>query len=199
MRRTAERAHGKQDFLLRRQALYLSGYDAAADTADWLAHQQRIERSDDWLTAWLNARSVAAVAARQGDLDRMAHFIDSVLADDDASEAANLNYWAYWIGEAPHVQLSDDFIASRRLGAWHGAQLFDHLVRGLIPQQGFFDLSVHTLWTLLASRPNLLRGGGPTPIALRDRLSVMLDERELSARTRRELEGIRYAIRLSEA
>ncbi|MGW6771358.1 helix-turn-helix domain-containing protein, partial [Streptomyces sp. NPDC055037] len=41
MRRTAERARGAESFLLRRQALYLAGYDDRADTPGWLARQQR--------------------------------------------------------------------------------------------------------------------------------------------------------------
>ncbi|MEV8343189.1 helix-turn-helix domain-containing protein [Streptomyces niveus] len=199
MRRTAEEARGADAFLLRRQALYLSGYDDQVDTADWLAHQQRTERPGGWLTNWLNSRSVAAVAARQGDREYMGHFISRTLHDDDAAEAANLNYWAYWIGEAPHIQLSDDFIGSPSPGPWSGHKLMDHLVRGLTPDHGFFDLNVHTLWTLLAARPNVLRSGGASARTLRDRVPVMLDERELSARTRRELDAIRYAIRLAEA
>lgn len=198
MRRTAEQARGGDHFLLRRQSLYLAGYDDDAETSDWLAHQQRTERPDGWLTHWLNSRSVAAVAARQGDRDRMSHFITATLDDDEAGEAANLNYWAYWIGEAPHVQLSDDFIAAE-VGPWPGDRLLQHLVRGLTPAHGFFDLNVHTLWALLTVRPNLLRSGVPAARALRDRLPVMLDSRELSARARRELDGIRYAIRLAEA
>ncbi|MET8699457.1 helix-turn-helix transcriptional regulator [Kitasatospora sp. NPDC004723] len=196
MRRTAEEARGNDQFLLRRQALYLAGLDDQSDTSSWLAHQQRTEAPTGWLSTWLNLRSVAMVAARHGDQDRLAYFINTALADD-AGATANLNYWAYWIGELP-LELSDKFIADSTPAHWSGHKLLAHLAEGLNVDHGYLDLNIHTVWSLLQVRPNLLRLGVATTV-LRDRLPMMLDSAEVSARGRRELESIRYAIRLAEA
>ncbi|MGW2511887.1 transcriptional regulator [Streptomyces scopuliridis] len=153
-----------------RQAPYLAGYDDRADTP-----------------GRLNSRSVAVVAARPGDRDRMRHFIDSALVDDDA-------------GEAPHIPLSEDFIAARTPGHRPGDKLKRHLVRGLTPRHGqLFDLDVHTLRALPAARPNLLRPRGQAGSAPGACLPALLDDRELSARAGREWQGIRYVITLAEA
>ncbi|MFD9066940.1 helix-turn-helix domain-containing protein [Kitasatospora purpeofusca] len=196
MRRTAEEARGGEQFLLRRQALYLAGLDDQEDTGSWLAHQQRLERPTDWLSNWLNLRSVAMVSARHGDQEHLAHFIDTALADE-AGAAANLNYWAYWIGELP-LEHSDAFIADSTPPQWSGHKLLAHLADGLSIDHGYVDLNIHSVWSLLQVRPNLLRPGVTTSV-LRDRLPMMLDSAGISTRGRRELESIRYAIRLAEA
>ncbi|MFE6055860.1 helix-turn-helix domain-containing protein [Kitasatospora sp. NPDC056446] len=196
MRRTAEESHGSHRFLLRRQALYLAGLDDHDDTRSWLTHQQRSERPGDWLSTWLNSRSVAMVSARHGDPDRLTRFIDTALADE-AGAAANLNYWAYWIGELP-LEPSDQFIAHPAPGPWSGHKLLTHLVAGLHTGHGYLDLNIHTVWSLLQARPDLLRSRA-SAAALRDRLPVMLDSAGVPPRRRRELENIRYAIRLAEA
>lgn len=196
MRRTAEEARDGDQFLLRRQALYLAGLNDQDDTGSWLAHQQRAERPTDWLSNWLNQRSVAMVSARHGDQDRLASFIDTALTDE-AGAAANLNYWAYWIGEIP-LELSDTFIADSTPQRWSGHKLLAHLADGLTIDHGYLDLNIHTIWSLLQARPNLLHPGAATTV-LRDRLPMMLDSAGISTRGRRELESIRYAIRLAEA
>ncbi|MGQ4516810.1 helix-turn-helix domain-containing protein [Streptomyces sp. DW26H14] len=198
MRRTAEQACGQGDFLLHRQALYLSGYDRRPEAADWLADQHRTVRPDNWLTHWLHERSVGAVAARQGDPERLRHFV-AFTSEDEARERANLNYWAYWVGEAAHIELSDDFIADRHADSWPGDKLMTHLVMGLTPRHGFFDLNVHTLWSLIAQHPELLGVKNAAATQLRCLLPMLLDNHEISSHARRELEGIRYAIRLAEA
>jgi transcriptional regulator with XRE-family HTH domain len=198
MRRAAEQARSPDQFLLRRQALYLAGFDDQTDTAEWLEHQQRTTRPADWLADWLNARSVAAVAAKHGDRDRMAHFIATRLVDDDAGEAANLNYWAYWIGETEQIELSDAFITSSGPRPWSGRKLMQHLVRGLTPAHDYVEMNVHTLWALLAARPRLLHEASAVARSLPDRIAVLLDSGDLSVQAGRELEGIRYASRLAE-
>jgi hypothetical protein len=114
------------------------------------------------------------------------------------AEAANLNYWAYWVGGIQHLGLSDEFIADRTPRPCPGDKLLPHLIGGLAPHNGYVDLDIHSLWSLLQIRPNLLRSGAAAR-ALRDRLPVKLDCRGLSPCGRRELESIRYAVLLAEA
>jgi hypothetical protein len=170
LRQTVETSRGPGDFLQQRQALYLSGYDGG--TRDWVDAQQRHQRPDTWLMRWLTARSIASVATRWGDRERLDHFVETI-ADDDLGEAANLAYWAYWVGEM-RPELSDDFMASGTLGTWEGRVLLDHLLRRLTPDHEYLVLYVHTLWALLAVRPGLLRLQGRSAM-LGDRLEAVLN------------------------
>ncbi|MFC1434372.1 helix-turn-helix domain-containing protein [Streptacidiphilus sp. N1-3] len=199
MRATAESARTPEHFLLRRQALYLAGYDRASDTAAWVDHQQATARPEGWLDQWLSARSVASVAARQGDRDRIAAFVRNELLDDDRGEVANLNYWAYWTGEIPGVELDDTFMGIRRPDSWHGRRLLHHVADRLDPAYGYLDLYVHTLWALLAARPQLLHDGSIDRAVLRERVEILLDGPEISTQVDRELSGVRYALRLAGA
>ncbi|MEU3232881.1 helix-turn-helix domain-containing protein [Nocardiopsis alba] len=197
LRRATEYATAPGDFLLRRQALYLSGYDDATDVDAWSAEQQRHLGPDDWLSRWLTARSLASVATRYGDTERTDVFVES-LDGDDRAEAANLAYWAYWIGET-HTELSDDFMATGKLGVWEGRRLLTHLVNRMHPGHGYLALYVHTVWALLMARPHLLASAPDVAAALADRVEKLLDGPEAPASVRRELDGIRYAIRLAQA
>jgi plasmid maintenance system antidote protein VapI len=174
VRRIAESANGPEDILTRRQALYLVSFDPAPDTGPWMQSRQRGRRSQGWLADWLDARSVASVAVRQGDRDRMTHFIERTLVDSDPGETANLNYWAYWVGERPQLHGSDAFMAAPVTpGTWGGQRLLSHLADHLTPELGFSELYVHTLWSLLAVRPHLLQAAGTSVEALRERVEVL--------------------------
>jgi len=197
MRALAEAAREPDQFLLRRQALYLAGYDSSSDTVDWLGHRQRQAEPEGWLDRWLNARSVASVSARHGDGDQITAFVRNTLLDDDAGETANLNYWAYWVGELPDIQLDDTFMGTCSPASWHGGRLLRHVTDRLDPTFGYLDLYVHTLWALLAARPQLLHDGSVDTQVLRGRVEFLLDGPGISSQADRDLSGIRYALRLA--
>ena len=71
---------------------------------------------------------MASVGARQGD-----------------RESANLNYWAYWVGEIPDTQLDDAFMGTCQPGSWHGRKLLHHIADRLDPALGYVDLYAYAL------------------------------------------------------
>ena len=56
-------------------------------------------RGDGWSPIWVAKRSLAVCRARGGDPELLRQFIAHDL-NDDICEAASLNYWAYWLGQA---------------------------------------------------------------------------------------------------
>ncbi|MFI1385263.1 transcriptional regulator [Embleya sp. NPDC020886] len=142
---------------------------------------------------------MASVAVRQGNPERRTNFIEHTLVDSDPGETANLNYRAYWVGGLPQLHGDDAFMAAPVTpGAWSGRRLLAHLAGHLTPGLGFSELCVHTLWSLFTVRPHLLQAAGVDTDVLRERVDVLLDGATLTTQARRELDAVRYAVRLSK-
>lgn len=185
--------------LLRRQAHYVASFDEGDDTADWLAETQRAEerragRAGDWTPSWAVIRSGAHTLARIGDREGLQHFIRTRLTDERC-ELANLNYWAYWLGEVTEPQLTDLFMIELSPDAWRGTEVLRHLSTKLDSANPYVDVVVHTLWALIMLRPAALEPG--TAGELRQRVARLMDEDGVSAQSRRELEAVAYALRMT--
>jgi transcriptional regulator with XRE-family HTH domain len=205
LRATAERSHtGRQPnetsgTLLRRNVYYSLSWNPSSETAAWLREleqreQRRLGRLDAWSPSWTAARSLVVARARQGDKEPLRHFIRTALSSD-ACQAANLNYWAYWIGETAETYSSDEFMAGD-LGPWSGAALLRRLAANLVVTEPLADLYAHSLWALLERRGRLLEDDGQLACSLIARVDALLAEGELSVQSRRELEQVHYGVRL---
>ncbi|GAB2962229.1 hypothetical protein GCM10027075_72480 [Streptomyces heilongjiangensis] len=198
LRSTTEAAarQGEGGVLLHRQALYLASYDRGPDAAAWTAHTLHRRRDvlarRGWSPHWAEARSTATALARLGDPQPLLDFIDRALADDDTAEAANLNYWALWLGALPLPQPDDAFMRNRDLSGWDPVTLLRGLARRLHLAPGYVDLYAHSLWALLTAFPWLSQAAGPLADPLREQASQLLDGTALSARSRRELACVHY-------
>lgn len=197
---TAEQAakESTEGALLRRQAHYVAGFDNSSDTTEWLAVMQRAEQrrlssESEWTPSWAVVRSGAHSLARAGDTEALPQFIDMHISTD-ACEVANLNYWAYWLGEISAPQLADTFMVELDLGSWHGGRLLRHLTGRLSVDNPYVDVVAHTLWALIIRKPVLLNSG--TAVDLGESVSRILDEGTISRRSQRELEEVLYALRM---
>lgn len=190
-------AHG---LLLARQAYYLIGFDTTPDTMAWLARMYRTDRrivrpARGWSPGWPLARSTASALTRLGDPEPMRRFISDQLRDE-AGERANLNYWAFWVGDFAGQQTSDAFIGSTPPSAWHGNRLMRHLLDRLHGNIGFLELNIHTLWSLVRVRPELLSDPSVAD-EIAAKIEQLLDENLVSAASQRELDALRYAIAIA--
>jgi transcriptional regulator with XRE-family HTH domain len=198
LRRAAENPPGPADkgSLIRRQVAYLASFDRTPDTAGWLAElRSSLTRAGGARISpsWAEARSIAIALDRQGDADSLTRFIHA--GRDDAWETANLNYWAYWVGETRTVERDDSFMTAG-LGRWRGLVLLDHLTARLGPDADDLPLNVHTVWALLIARRGLLDDDPAVSQALAGRVRKLLDTNGLPASVRTEVESIRAALRL---
>jgi hypothetical protein len=189
---------GPDGLLLRRQAYYLLGFDPGS--ADWLTDKYRADRralspTRGWSAGWPLARSTASALTRVGDPEPMRRFITDQLSDE-TTEAANLNYWAFWTGELAEPQASDAFIGALPLDAWHGQRVARHLLDRLHGNIGFMELNIHSLWALIRIRPGM--AADPALAGdLDSRIRRLLDENLVSAPARGELEALRYGIAMA--
>lgn len=186
--------------LVRRQIAYLASFDGARATNEWLAELRASVRwstqGDGWSPQWAEARSIAVGLGRQGNPDALARFVDAG-RDSDSWETANLNYWAYWVGETNRIERDDSFMASG-LGRWRGLTLLDHLTARIEPGANHLTLNVHTVWSLLLRRRNLLEDDAELTRSLALRVGMLLDAADVAPRVRTDLEQIRSALALAQ-
>lgn len=186
------------DSLLHRQALYLASYDRGPKATSWTAQTLHARRDvlarRGWSEGWAEARSTATALARLGDPQPLLDFIERSLADDDAAETANLNYWAYWLGGVRLPQANDGFMRERGPASWDPVTLLRGLTYGMHDAPGYVDLYVHTLWTLLTAYPWLPQASRGLADELADRTGRLLDGGSTSSRSHRELQAMHYVL-----
>lgn len=196
LRVLAERSFGREEHLLiHRQACFLASLDPGSGAAAWIRPSPRtmehLRARAGWSPYWADARSLSIALARAGEPDLLEGFIAHT-SGDEACERANLNYWAYWVGEWSGRQPGDHFMIDSAL-PWSGARLYAHLSTRLEPTSRV-DLNVHTLWALLQVRPGLPADDPASTARLLDRSARLLDSDVLSDQARGELGSVRYAL-----
>ncbi|HET6288048.1 MAG TPA: hypothetical protein VFG15_15015 [Amycolatopsis sp.] len=82
--------------------------------------------------------------------------------------------------------------------AWSGVRLFHHLVSRLDPASPHLPLNLHTMHTLVASRPALLSGHPATREALAEVLDTVDAANVLTRDGRDQVAGLHYALRLAD-
>jgi len=140
-------------------------------------------------------RSTASALTRLGDPEPMRRFIADQLCDE-AGECANLNYWAFWVGDFAEQQTGDAFIGTTPLTAWHGNRLMRHLLDRLYGNIGFLELNIHTLWSLIRIRSEMITGP-PVAQEMAAKVERLLDESLVSMAARKELDALWYAIAIT--
>ncbi|MGE0170940.1 helix-turn-helix domain-containing protein [Nocardioides sp.] len=192
LRRAADTSAGdERGAMVRRQVKFLVAENPAS--VEWVRQQAAadVRQQPDvrsWSPAWAATRSQAVTAAHAGDLDALRRFIGQGL-DDEAAIAANLNYWAYWVGEH-HVLWTRDADMIQPSQDWSGDRLLDSLVEGIV-HAPYRELCAHALWALLRSRRHLMaRPAAAQRIA--QAVDLALNAVELDDAARRRLEQVWY-------
>lgn len=190
-----QRPAGEHGAMLRRQATYLLADHEPS--RHWIrevtaAEQRALPDLRRWSPEWPVQRSHAVAESLAGRPDALSRFIRQGLADDDG-HAANLTYWAYWVGEIPEVWSADSEMIEVGVESWGGERLLDSLVTGL-PGAPYRDLCAHTLWALLAAKPHLAYNPQHRQ-RIREAVDSALASDLLSMDGRQRLEQVAYLIR----
>lgn len=200
LRTVAERAREENEALLRRQAVYLLGFDGRPPVVDWLHNEWhrtgRHRGRQECLTGLMEARSASVALAVAGDSTQLHDFVNGL--SNDRTEAANLNYWAYWIGELSERQANDHFMLDVDTRTWAGVRLLQHLVERLQPASPHLPLNLCTLHSLIASRPAVLSGPPTHRMSLASALSELCSIDDMSRADRARLAGLQYAVRMAD-
>lgn len=194
LRQAADRTgHDDRGAMLRRQAQFL--VVSHAPSQEWLTDVMSLDTPrrhdlEDWSPRWPLARSHAVAAAVGGDTEALQRFIRDGLTTD-CGIAANLNYWAYWVGEIRAPWSADAAMVDAP--DWSGEKLLTSLLHGL-QHAPYRELCGHALWALLRHRRHLT----DRPEA-RTRITTVIDavtseNSAVSGETRRRLEQVAYAL-----
>ncbi len=116
---------------------------------------------------------------------------------DEVGEAANLNYWAYWLGIDSLPKADDHFMVATPAQSWDALALLRGLTDRLKPGLGAIDLNVHSVWALLTLRRGLLTADPNLSRSLQVRVATLLDSDGISTQARQELVSVHYGLRLT--
>ncbi|MGH3613424.1 MAG: hypothetical protein ACRDRK_12700 [Pseudonocardia sp.] len=195
LRAVADAYRSESDAVLRRQAIYLLGFDRRDQTVRCLRSEQRaavraVEHYGS-VPTWVSVRSSAVAIAQDGDRDPLERFVTRGLVDEH-QEIANLNYW---FGEIDRACVDDGFMIDHGRGRWPGVRLLEHLVARLDADTPHLMLNAHTLWALILARPRILADQPELRAAAAGRVEQVLDSGALPDQTRQELACVGYAVR----
>jgi 5'-deoxynucleotidase YfbR-like HD superfamily hydrolase/transcriptional regulator with XRE-family HTH domain len=189
--------------LFTHQAYYRLGWQRTPESTRWLhrayqAHSSRAGWASHWSEEWLAVRALVLALACHGDPEPLRLFIASGHQTDEA-QFANLNYWAYWMGEISQPQHSHHFMPSGEVfSTWSGTAVLTHLVRRLDDANPYVELNIHSIAALL-NRPvtrQFIEHDAPLRAALHDASEHLLAVPDvLSPHAQRQLLQLR--VRLS--
>ena len=167
--------------VLAHQACFRVAWDTSPPTQQWLDdlwhREARSHGFDHWSPKWLTLRSLAIARARRGDWESLSDFVTAGHSSD-LCEIANLNYLAYWVGEVPALQTSNEFMTSASLfHSWTGAMVLRHLTERFDVTHPDIILNLHST-AVLVKRPvtnDLLESDPELYNALRAKLEAVYD------------------------